>query len=85
MLYTGYDIQRGWLAGAGWIAQKQADFLNNFATGPFSYGAMAPIAASALDGIAVKSKNLNSDMHASAEYRAHLITVMAKRAVDAAK
>lgn len=49
MLYTGYDIQRGWLAGAGWIAQKQADFLNNFTSGPFSYGGMAPIAASALD------------------------------------
>jgi aerobic carbon-monoxide dehydrogenase medium subunit len=39
----------------------------------------------ALDGIAVKSKGLNSDMHASAAYRAHLITVMAKRAVAAAK
>lgn len=41
--------------------------------------------ASALDGIAVKSKNLNSDIHASAQYRAHLIGVMAKRAVEAAK
>ena len=41
--------------------------------------------AKALDGVAVKAKGLNSDMHASAEYRAHLITVMAKRAVDAAK
>ncbi len=41
--------------------------------------------AKALDGIAVKAKGLNSDIHASAEYRAHLITVMAKRAVDAAK
>ena len=41
--------------------------------------------AKALDGIAVKTKGLNSDIHASADYRAHLITVMAKRAVDAAK
>ena len=41
--------------------------------------------AAALDGIAVKSRGLNSDMHASAEYRAHLITVMAKRAIKAAK
>ena len=49
MLYTGYDIQRSWLAGAGWIAQKQADFLNNFTNGPFNYGGLAPIAASALD------------------------------------
>jgi len=36
-------------------------------------------------GIAVPPDNLNSDIHASAEYRAHLITVMAKRAVAAAK
>lgn len=41
--------------------------------------------AAALDGVAVKAKGLNSDMHASADYRAHLITVMAKRAVEAAK
>src|SRR5258708_1085176 len=31
--------------------------------------------------IAVPSEGLNSDLHASAEYRAHLVTVMAKRAV----
>ena len=41
--------------------------------------------AAALDGISVKSKGLNTDMHASAAYRAHLVTVMAKRAVAAAK
>ena len=48
MLYMGYDMQRGWLAGAGKIAQAQADWLKSF-TGPFSMGGMAPIAASALD------------------------------------
>jgi len=41
--------------------------------------------AAALKGASVPAKDLNSDLHASAEYRAHLITVMAKRAVDAAK
>jgi carbon-monoxide dehydrogenase medium subunit len=37
----------------------------------------------ALDGIKMPADDLNSDIHASAEYRAHLITVMAKRAVAA--
>jgi len=36
-----------------------------------------------IDG-GVPSANLNSDLHADAEYRAHLITVMARRAVTAA-
>jgi carbon-monoxide dehydrogenase medium subunit len=34
--------------------------------------------------VAVESDGLNSDLFASAEYRAHLVTVMAKRAVAAA-
>jgi len=41
-------------------------------------------AASALDGVKVSASGLNGDIHASAEYRAHLIGVMAKRAVAAA-
>ena len=40
--------------------------------------------AGALDGISIPADNLNDDIHASAEYRAHLCTVMAKRAVSAA-
>ena len=40
--------------------------------------------ASALEGLSVPSKNLMSDIHASAEYRANLVVVMAKRAVAAA-
>lgn len=33
------------------------------------------------DGVQVDAKGLNSDLHGSAEYRAHLIPVLAKRAV----
>lgn len=40
--------------------------------------------AASLDGVKVPSAGMNSDMHGSAEYRAHLVTVMAKRAVAAA-
>jgi aerobic carbon-monoxide dehydrogenase medium subunit len=38
----------------------------------------------ALDGLSVSADGLNSDIHASAEYRAHLVKVMAKRAIEAA-
>ncbi|MCZ6813066.1 MAG: carbon monoxide dehydrogenase, partial [Alphaproteobacteria bacterium] len=37
-----------------------------------------------LDGISLPPDELNSDIHGSAEYRAHLIGVMASRAVAAA-
>ena len=39
---------------------------------------------SAIKNISVSSEGLNADLHASAEYRAHLINVMAARAVEAA-
>ncbi|HEU0155514.1 MAG TPA: xanthine dehydrogenase family protein subunit M [Stellaceae bacterium] len=37
----------------------------------------------AIKDITIPDTNLNSDIHASAEYRAHLVTVMARRAVQA--
>ena len=40
--------------------------------------------ASALEGIKIPSANLMGDLHASPEYRAALVAVMAKRAVAAA-
>ena len=44
----------------------------------------AKFAPESVAGLKIKPDGLNSDLHASAEYRAHLITVMAKRAVAAA-
>ncbi len=41
--------------------------------------------AKAIENIKQAEKGLNSDIHADAEYRAHLIGVMARRAVAAAK
>jgi carbon-monoxide dehydrogenase medium subunit len=35
----------------------------------------------AVDGVSIDASELNSDLHASAEYRAHLIKVQTKRAV----
>jgi carbon-monoxide dehydrogenase medium subunit len=43
------------------------------------------MSAAALDGLTAAADGLNSDIHASAEYRAHLVKVMTKRAVDALK
>ena len=40
--------------------------------------------AKSLDGLSVSPDGLNGDIHASPEYRAHLIGVMAKRAVNKA-
>ncbi len=41
----------------------------------------ANFAPDALDGISVDGSDFNSDIHASSEYRAHLVSAMAKRAV----
>ncbi len=41
-------------------------------------------APKSLEGVKADPSGLNSDIHADAEYRAHLINVMARRAVEAA-
>ena len=50
----------------------------------FEAALSANFSASALDGKSQSQSGLNTDIHADAEYRAHLIGVMAKRAVAAA-
>jgi carbon-monoxide dehydrogenase medium subunit len=63
------------VTGAGPNAFRQADMEKALA---------AKFAPESVAGIKVKQDGLNNDLHASPEYRAHLITVMAKRAVEAA-
>jgi carbon-monoxide dehydrogenase medium subunit len=63
------------VTGAGPSAFRQADMEKALS---------AKFAPESVAGIKVKPDGLNKDLHASPEYRAHLITVMAKRAVEAA-
>jgi carbon-monoxide dehydrogenase medium subunit len=44
----------------------------------------AKFAPASVASIKIPEKGLNADLHAGADYRAHLITVMARRAVEAA-
>lgn len=52
-----------------------------FRLNAFEVALSKSFAADAINGINVDASNFNSDMHASAEYRAHLVTVIAKRAI----
>jgi len=63
------------VTGAGACAFRQAEMEKALAT---------KFAPDAVANIKVKQDGLNNDLHASPEYRAHLITVMCKRAVEAA-
>jgi carbon-monoxide dehydrogenase medium subunit len=63
------------VTGAGPCAFRQPDMEKALA---------AKFAPESVASIKVRPDGLNNDLHASPEYRAHLITVMAKRAVEAA-
>ena len=63
------------VTGAGPCAFRQSDMEKALA---------AKFAPESVANIKVKPGGLNNDLHASPEYRAHLISVMAKRAVEAA-
>ncbi len=64
------------VTGAGADGVFRHDGLEAALSGDFSEGAAG--------GVSVSSDGMLSDMHASADYRAHLVGVMAKRAVAAA-
>jgi carbon-monoxide dehydrogenase medium subunit len=63
------------VTGAGPCAFRQTEMEKALA---------AKFAPEAVANIKVKPDGLNNDLHASPEYRAHLITVMCKRAVEQA-
>ena len=63
------------VTGAGPSVFRQKD-MEKALSGKFAPDAVAAIKQ--------KADGLNTDLHAGAEYRAHLVTVMAKRAVEAA-
>jgi carbon-monoxide dehydrogenase medium subunit len=70
----GNTIRVG-VTGAGACAFRQAEMEKALAQ---------KFAPESVAGIKIKPDGLNNDLHASPEYRAHLITVMCKRAVEAA-
>ena len=39
--------------------------------------------SSSLDSVKISSSDMNSDIHASADYRANMVKIFAKKAVDA--
>jgi aerobic carbon-monoxide dehydrogenase medium subunit len=55
-----------------------------FRASAFETALNANFSPSALEAISIPADGLNSDIHADADYRAHIIGVMAKRAVAAA-
>ncbi len=68
----GSDGVRVAVTGAGGSVFRVAE-MESALTDSFS--------SSSVENLKISDADLNSDIHASAEYRAHLVTVMAKRAV----
>jgi aerobic carbon-monoxide dehydrogenase medium subunit len=71
-------------AGGARVAVTGAGENGVFRVEAFESALNANFSPAALDGVSVPASGLNSDLHADADYRAHLIGVMARRAVAAA-
>src|SRR5580693_9456102 len=71
-------------AGGARVAVTGAGQSGVFRLSEFETRLAANFSPEALDGVSVPADGLNSDLHADADYRAHLIGVMARRAGAAA-
>jgi carbon-monoxide dehydrogenase medium subunit len=71
-------------AGGARVAVTGAGASGVFRVASFEAALNANFAAAALDGLSVPATGLNTDIHADADYRAHLIGVLARRAAAAA-
>ena len=71
-------------AGGVRVAVTGAGSNGVFRLSEFEAALDANFSPAALNGLSVPASGLNSDLHADADYRAHLIGVMARRAVAAA-
>ena len=71
-------------AGGVRVAVTGAGQNGVFRLNEFETRLAANFSPEALNGVSVPADGLNSDLHADADYRAHLIGVMARRAVAAA-
>jgi len=72
---SGSDGPRVAVTGAGPCVFRQGDM---------EAALQSNFTGSAVSGIKTDATGLSADIHASADYRAHLISVMAARAADAA-
>lgn len=79
---TGVFVAGG--AGGVRVAVTGAGSDGVFRAGDMEAALASNFSAAALDGISVDPSDLLSDLHGSSEYRANLVKVMARRAVDAA-
>ena len=63
------------------MVKEILSFLNN--DKDLSKALSSSFSSTTLEGITLKSSDMNSDIHASAEFRASLIVTHAKKAVEA--
>jgi carbon-monoxide dehydrogenase medium subunit len=80
---VGVFVSKG--AGSVRVAVTGAGANGVFRVKAFEDALAKDFSPKAIEGIKVPADGLNSDIHAKADYRAHLIGVLARRAVAAAK